>query len=500
MKKINITSIVILAGVLVLLNFLAQRFFFRLDLTEGGQYTLSKATKDIVRDLDSTVNVTAYFSEDLPPDLLKTRQDFEEMLVEYRNASKGKLQFDFINPNTSPEKEQEAAQNGIKPVVISVRDKDQSKQQKAFLGAVLKKGTEKEIIPVVSSGTGMEYALSTGIKKISVKNKPTVGILQGQGEPQLQEFQQVYQSLSVLYNVVPADLGSSPLDGISALAIVGPTDSFPPDQLAKLDDFLSKGGNLFIALNRVNGDLQNQSGTEVKTGLEDWLKSKGLEVEPSFVVDAQCGQVQVQQQQGMFTFNTPIQCPYLPLLSKFPEHPITKGLEQVMLPFASPVKYTGQGKFTPILVASAKSGVVPAPASLQIMDRQWTNADFQQPNIVMGGVLEPGTGGKIVLIGDGDFPISGQGGRGQSQDNISLMVNSIDWLSDDTGLIELRTKGVTTRPIANEFLGEDKAGQRSFLKYLNFGLPLALVLLFGFIRSQKQRNLRMQRMQERYAA
>ena len=78
------------------------------------------------------------------------------------------------------------------------------------------------------------------------------------------------------------------------------------------------------------------------------------------------------------------------------------------------------------------------------------------------------------------------------------MVNSIDWLSDDTGLIELRTKGVASRPIDSEYLGDENSGKRDMIKYLNFGLPLILVLAYALFRNFKARNLRMQRMQERY--
>ena len=120
--------------------------------------------------------------------------------------------------------------------------------------------------------------------------------------------------------------------------------------------------------------------------------------------------------------------------------------------------------------------------------------------LIVGGVLEGNLVGnaysRIVVIGDGDFPLSGQGRQGE--DNISLMVNSIDWLSDDTGLIELRTKGVASRPIGQEYLSDEASSKRAFLKYLNFGLPILLVLIYGFIRVQRQKALRLKRMQERY--
>ncbi len=498
MKKLTTLSLLLIAGILLLVNVLSQRFFYRLDLTEGGQYTLSRASRDILKNLDDPVTITAYFSDDLPPDLQKIRTDFKDMLTEYRSASKSMVDYEFVNPNNE-EKEQEALQNGVRPVMINVREKDQSSQKKAFLGAVIKMGEQKDVIPLVATGTGMEYALSTGIKKLSVQNKPSVGIVQGHGEPSLQDLGQVYQSLSILYNVEAAELGGD-LSHFQALAIVAPQDSFPPNQLANLGQYLNSGGKLFIAINRVSGDLQTQRGDVVNTGLETWLLERGIIVEPSFILDSQCGNVTVQQQQGFFVVNTPMSFPYMPLISQFPDFPITKGLEQVILPFASPVNFAGSvGTFHPFLSSSTKAATSPAPINIEVLDKQWTTADFQQSNITIGGILDnlPG-GGKMVVIGDGDFPVGGQG-RTTAQDNVSLMANSIDWLSDDTGLIELRTKGVATRPIKEEYLGDEAIGKRNFLKYLNFGLPILLVLLYGFARSQQQRRIRMKRMAERYS-
>jgi ABC-type uncharacterized transport system involved in gliding motility auxiliary subunit len=260
---------------------------------------------------------------------------------------------------------------------------------------------------------------------------------------------------------------------------------------------------LFIALNTVNGDLQTAQGTAVGTLLESWLASKGLSVEGSFLIDAQCGSVQVQQQQGFFTFNTPVQFPYLPILSTFADHPITKGLEQVVLSFASPVRFTGDTslQFTPIAFTSAKSGIVNAPTTFNIQ-KQWTDRDFPLGQVTAAAVLEGNISGgafsRIVVVGDGDFPVGGQQRR-QNPDNISLMANSIDWLCDDTGLISLRTKGVASRPIDQEFLSEEQAGKRTFYKYMNFGLPILLVLIYGVFRYQQQKRLRNKRASERYA-
>jgi len=74
----------------------------------------------------------------------------------------------------------------------------------------------------------------------------------------------------------------------------------------------------------------------------------------------------------------------------------------------------------------------------------------------------------------------------------------VDWLGDDTGLIELRTKSVVSRPIKQEYLTEDASSKRNMIKYLNFGLPILLVILIGIFLMQRRKAIRMRRMQEEY--
>ena len=81
-QKLFFTTILII-GILLIVNLLANEFHVRVDLTDEKQYTLSKATKDILNELEEPVTIKAYFSKDLPPNIAKTRQDFQEMLVEY---------------------------------------------------------------------------------------------------------------------------------------------------------------------------------------------------------------------------------------------------------------------------------------------------------------------------------------------------------------------------------------------------------------------------------
>ncbi|HHJ09463.1 MAG TPA: hypothetical protein ENK25_01040 [Bacteroidetes bacterium] len=501
MKRKNIVlTTTLIAAILLVINLISDKLFYRLDLTEDHSYTLSKATRDILKNLQEPVTITAYFSKELPPAIAETRKEFKDMLIEYSNRAKGMLVYQFVNPNEDAEKERESIQSGIQPVMINVREKDQMKQQKAYLGAVVSMGDRKEVIPFVQPGGPLEYALSSAIKKLSVVNKPKIGILQGYDCATLSELSQVSEDLKVLYDVQSLSLTDTtdiPAD-MRTIAIIRPKDSIPSFVFDKLNKFLGRGGNLFVAINRVDGQLSNAYGRVLNTGLESWLLSKGINVEPMFVTDVKCGAVTVQQQQGMFRFSTQVSFPYIPIISTFSDNPATKGLEAVVMEFASPIEYTGDSTktFIPLAFTSEKSGTEPAPTYFNIQ-RQWTEGNFPKKHLTVAALVEGKFGGnknaRIIVVGDGDFPVN----RGQQQinkDNVSLMVNSIDYLSDDTGLIELRTRGITSRP-----LKELSDGKKMVLKYLNFLLPIILVLLYGLYRLERNRKIRMQRMEENYS-
>jgi gliding-associated putative ABC transporter substrate-binding component GldG len=496
------TRVLLMVSIVIVVNILSEHFYFRLDLTADRSYTMSKATRNILRSLEEPVTVTAYFTEDIPPQLLKARKDFRDILVEYANIAGGNLVYEFIDPNKDQEQEQKAMQEGIMPTIVNVRERDQMMQKRVFLGAVVKMGSGKEIIPIIQTGTAMEYELSTAIKKLSVTDKPLVGYVQGHGEPPLRALAQAATSLSVLYRVTEVNL-DNPQDDLRkypTLVIIAPRDTFPPDHLARLDQYLAGGGNLFVACNRVDGDFQTVSGSSIETGLENWLSGKGLLVDNNFLVDATCGQVGVQQQAGMMSFTTNISFPFLPVIQNFADHPVTKGLEQIILPFASTIQFTGSPSltYTPIAFSSPKSGTQAPPVYFDI-NKRWNDSDFPLSNLTVAAVLSGPIAGPaestIILVGDGDFPVNGEGPRPQQlqPDNVNLMVNAIDWMSDETGLIDLRTKAVTSRP-----LKDVDEGRALFLKWLNFLLPIILIIAYGVFRNQRSRSIRIKRMEEGY--
>ena len=497
MKKSSL-SIFWIIGIILLVNFLSREFFFRIDATKDKTYTLSKATKNILKNMDESVTVTSYFTKDLPPQFTKALSDFEDLLAEYNNVSGGAVNFEYIDPSDETV-QQEAIQAGIQPLMINVREKDEVVQKRAYMGAIVKRGDVQEILPVITPGSPMEYQLTTAIKKISSGDKPAIGFVQGHGEASFDKMPQVYEALSVLYTIEPVDLSADVPAHLKTVVMLSPKDSLIGADLQRLDSYLSNGGNVVIAWNSVFGNFQTVQGEQRSLGINEWLQTKGVDVPYQFVLDANCGSVSVQQRQSFFSYASQVKFPYLPLINKFEDHPITEGVDQAIFNFPSPILWGGQDgfTFTPLIKTSDKSDTKSLPVSFDVQ-RKWRNSDFPQGPVTIAAAIEGdfgsnGTTGNLILFTDGEFAVGGERQAQSNADNFNLLVNSVDYLSDDTGLIDLRTKGVASRPIE-----ELEEGEKGFLKWLNFLLPIGLVLLLGVFRFQRSRTRRLKRMSERY--
>ncbi|MFK8104487.1 MAG: GldG family protein [Saprospiraceae bacterium] len=505
----NFQSIILIAGILLLVNLLSREYFYRLDLTDNQQYTLSKATTDILENLEEVVTVNAFFSDNLPPSYEKVKRDFKELLVEYATRSGNMVEYEFISPSDATSFKEAATQNGVPPTTMQVREQDKYEVKEVYLGASLTIGDRKEAIPNFGPGTPMEYMMTTLIKKLSVVDKPSIGLITGHGEAGLESYPQANAGIGILYNLEVIDLNqeASISPRFKTVALIGPKDSIPPAHLKVLDDFLARGGNLFVGIDHTKGDLNVQPPvvSAQNTGsIETWLADKGLTIVNNVLADVNYGSqltIQMPVQHPIFgqvMQRKPIPFYYVTVIKEFADHPAVKGLEQLVLQFPSEIRYTGDPnhRYTSLAKTSVKSEAFPLPHNIDIQ-KEWTEMDFSQANLTVGAVLEGKLVGeqqsRIYLVSDAEFAQTTGQNSNLPPDNINLLVNAVDWLSDDTGLIELRTRTVASRPI-----DELEDSDRQFLKYLNFGLPLLLILIYGFLRFQRQRNLRKKRMQERY--
>lgn len=150
---------------LVLLNMVASRAFFRIDLTSSSAFSLSKASKEVVKNLEEPLSVKVFFSNNLPSPYSNTQQYVKDILVEYKNASSSNFSFEYFDMNKE-ENVLQAQNYGLNQLQIREVKNNELGFKNAFMGIVLTYADQIEVLDGLTSNDGLEYKITTTIGKI----------------------------------------------------------------------------------------------------------------------------------------------------------------------------------------------------------------------------------------------------------------------------------------------------------------------------------------------
>jgi ABC-type uncharacterized transport system involved in gliding motility auxiliary subunit len=194
---------------------------------------------------------------------------------------------------------------------------------------------------------------------------------------------------------------------------------------------------------------------------------------------------------GPIRMNVPIEYPLLPVIRNFNvDESIVAGLEQMQLIFASEIKQDsasmGSVNFQPLFYTSGNSGELRGNFNLNPDPQQNPFMRiFNKSKLILGARSEKknsnGSVSQVILVGDSEF-ISDEGG-GRSPENQIFVLNSIDYLIGDKDLIALRSREITSRPLA-----EIEDSSRKTWKWFNIIAPTFLIVGFGFLRLRNQKS------------
>ncbi len=534
-RKSMRSSLLLVLAVIIALNVAGRMYFGRADVTEGNIYTLSDYSRQLVAGMEDKITVKVFFSEDLGPQYNQNRIYLRDMLEDFQAYSNGRFRFEMVNPREKEAFEAEAGRYRIQPMQAQVLEDDQLTVKMVYMGLVFLAGDKTETIPVLGDVNGLEYTLTSTLKRLTQDELPLVGVIQGHGEPSLDAPMQnqrmmpagdraigtVRQLLEQNYRVQPVELGAvDEIDpAMNTLLWISPQEEVATADLYKIDQFLMRGGRLGLFLDKVEGELQTQQATPISVGeLDDFLAHLGIRVNEDLVGDVHCGAVQVRQQgaRGLAAL-IPISMRYplfVEVLDFNEDHAISRDLENAMLAFPSSLdtaafaaaRSMGMNVQT-IARSSDMSEVQTGPRyDLQPMDRMdeqavrarfnagpqtlaismegaassyFTGKDLPEGTVEGAQRLDQGVETRIAMVADGDFACDGYAQQG----NLLLVQNIVDWLSLDEGLIGIRGKTITTRP-----LDDLSAGQRKFVKWLNILLPPIVIILLGVGRWLRRRR------------
>ena len=150
---------------LVLLNLAGHKAFVRFDLTAPKSYSLSKASKTVVKNLDSPLSVRVFFSDNLPSTYSSVSQYVKDILVEYKGAANKYFSVSYMDMS-KPENEQLARDLGIQQVQIQEVKNNEVGLKQVYMGLAVTYGDSIEIMNPIQSSDGFEYNLTTTMSKM----------------------------------------------------------------------------------------------------------------------------------------------------------------------------------------------------------------------------------------------------------------------------------------------------------------------------------------------
>ena len=534
-KKVK--SIILLIIAIIVFNYASQSVYKRFDLTSDKRYTLSKTTLDIISKVNKTLFINVYLEGDFPSEFkrlqIETQQYLEELASENSN-----IIINFENPDNQREA---LIKKGMMPSQLTVEEEGKMTEAIIFPWAEINYGKKTSIFSLLPNAMlasqkeqlqkaieNLEYSFSNAINTVNTDIQKKVAILIGNGE--LQDMYQ-YSYLSEVakkYRLAKFTLDSvtknpqqtlSDLLNLDLAVIAKPTEKFSEKEKLVLDQFIANGGKTLWMLDMVQAD-QDSLATNNKMlayprdlNLTDLLFSYGVRINSSLIKDLYAAEIPVATGQvGNQTQFKNLDWFYHPLAGANPNNVITKNVTPVRLQFANQIDTLKNNiKKTPLLVSSVFTQKVGTPVfiELQSIAEEVLETDYKSGNQLFAVLLEgqftsayknrvkPFTSkfykeqsapNKMVVIADGDvgknqllkgkpYDLARDKWTNQQFGNKDFLLNTIDYLLDDTGLMQLRNKTLKIR-----MLDKQKAfKERIYWQFLNVISPLLLLFGFGFV-------------------
>jgi ABC-2 type transport system permease protein len=422
LKQNNLLSLLSFIVIVILVIYISNFVFFRLDLTSEKRYTLSDNTIKLLEENKEGIYIKIYLDgNDLPPGFKKLQRSIRELLDEFGVYSGNKLNYEFINPSENPDKDvrkqiyTDLNQKGILPIDLNDKDKEgKVSQQIIFPGAILIYKAKEVPINFLKNTKGqsaeqnlnnsiqsLEYEFTNALRKLMAEESQKIAFIQGHGELHEYELIDLTRTLSEYYEVQTGVLGGKIgiLDPFKAIIIANPTKAFTEEDKFVIDQYIMNGGKVIWLLDGVNASMDSLATSPsslamaTEYNLSDQLFKYGARVNPTLLMDLNCAPIgltsKANANQGIELFPWL----YFPEIRSDNKHFITKYLNSILTQFVSTVDTVGDSKKikrTILLKSStyAREAHVPARLSLEIIGKQPDPNAFNQPNLPIAVLLE----------------------------------------------------------------------------------------------------------------
>ncbi len=430
---------------------------------------------------------------------------------------------------------------GMRPMELSVNESGKSSKAIIFPWALASFDGQTVVIPLIKNKIGatqqelvsnsvqhLEYALADGFSKLTKPKRRKIAILKGNNQLDDINIADFIKKLQEYYYIAPFTLDSvasnpqktsSDLNKFDLIISAKPTAPFSEEEKLVLDQYTMNGGKSLWLIDAVAMEidsLYNDTGKNYAVSrdlnLTDFFFKYGVRINSSIVGDMYSAPITLATGNDSDTRFMRLKWPYSPLASANPHHPITHNLNRVKFDFANQIDTLKNSIQKTVLLRSSeltKLEGVPREINLEEATKEPDTKLYNKGNQTLAVLLEgkftsayknlikpvkldkmvdqsPST--KMIVIADGDViknnvdrngptDLSFDRSSNQEVGNKEFLLNAVNYLLDDNGLINIRS-----REVAVAFLNQQKiAKEKTKWQLLNIALPLVLLGLFGFI-------------------
>jgi len=400
-------------------------------------------------------------------------------------------------------------------------------------------GVSDEVI-LNNSVSLLEYKFTSGITRVRTTKKPAILFTTGHGELEAIQTLDLHRAIYKKYNVGQINLDSiiQIADQVKTLVIAKPKTRFTSRDKFLIDQYVMRGGNVMFLIDQLGVNLDSLRmlprfiPRENNLGLEDMLFNYGVKVKPNLILDLECTQIPlVTGQLGDGPQYDFFPWYYHPVVAPTSAHPIVKNLERINFQFPSSIdtfRTKTPIKKTVILTSSKYTKLQRTPIELNFeILRQKPKEDFfnkppQPIAVLLEGVfpslyenrvpqqmleglesmgqqyVSKGKPAKMLVVSDGDVvrnlivdmetqKVKTLGFNPYDKriyGNKNFIINALEYLIDNSGVMESRSKEVKLRMIDTTRARTEKTKWQ----VVNIVLPLVFLLTFGFLYNYVRRR------------
>jgi ABC-2 type transport system permease protein len=397
----------------------------RFDLTQDKRYTLSPASKEILRNLNDSVRFSVYLHGDLPIAYSKMKREISDMLNEFKHIGGAHIDILFIDPTKLAKTEKEKQNTyrrlvedyGLMPTPVSKENSEGKIEQDLVFPSMIV-STPQKFVPVnlLATATGatleeqihsaiqqLEYQCVKSIKQLTASERKTIAFLSNNQEYSYPLVYDFTISLRESYNIERITMQQlwDSLTKYSAVVVAQPHTEFSDTAKFILDQYCMHGGSILFATDNcdINADsLQRVPNVDVaprNLNVSDLLFNWGVRINPTILIDRQCAKI-------AFNVNPPGMTPrfeaapwyYYPLLRPSKAaHSITSNIDVVKAEFASNIdtlEGNGEIRKTILLESSSRARTIGLPNTIgfDILKIAPTDEFFNRYNLPIAVLLE----------------------------------------------------------------------------------------------------------------